>query len=138
MGIWYLSFEYFCNQTNSDCQNGSLSLMFQISSSQCTKQQCGTYGICRIMTSQQNVFSTCSCIADYRGYACTDSTFADTSKNLSQVLFLTLSNLMFLPPIAVAIYRRLYIEGLIYSFNMFFSTVCFFFFEREKENNFEI
>lgn len=122
MGLWYLSFEYFCNQTDLDCQNGSLSLMFQMSSSQCTKQQCGAFGICRIMTSQQNVFSTCSCIAGYRGFACTDSTFADTSKNLSRVLFLTLSNLMFLPPIAVAIYRRLYIEGLIYSFNMFFST----------------
>lgn len=46
-----------------ECRNTSLSLMFQISSSQCTKQQCGSYGICRIMTSQQNVFSTCSCFA---------------------------------------------------------------------------
>jgi len=53
----------FLFSSKIECNNASLSLMFQISSSQCTKQQCGTYGICRIMTSQQNVFSTCSCIA---------------------------------------------------------------------------
>lgn len=51
------------SSTINECANASLSLMFQISSSQCTKQQCGSYGVCRIMTSQQNVFSTCSCLA---------------------------------------------------------------------------
>ena len=62
----------------------------------------------------------------YRGYGCTDDSHAYTTKNLSSVLFLTLSNLMFVPAIVLAIYRRLYIEGLIYFFNMFFSTVDFF------------
>ena len=44
---------------------------------------------------------------------------------LSSVLFLTLSNLVFLLPIALAIYRGWYIESLIYFYNMFFSTVSF-------------
>lgn len=61
----------------------------------------------------------------YRGYGCTDDTNAYTSKSLSSVLFLTISNLMFLPAIILAIFRRLYIEALIYFFNMFFSTVRF-------------
>ena len=55
--------KYFIFSSIDECSNASLSLMFQISSSQCTKQQCGSYGVCRIMTSQQNVFSTCSCLA---------------------------------------------------------------------------
>jgi len=122
MALWYLTLQYNCNGSIDECRNTSLSLMFQISSSQCTKQQCGSYGICRIMTSQQNVFSTCSCFAGYRGYGCTDSTYSYVSKSLTSVLFLTLSNLMFLPAIVLAIHRRLYIEGLIYFFNMFFST----------------
>ncbi len=81
MAMWYLTLQYICNglveflkiislksfcflfSSETECANAPLSLMFQITSSQCTKQQCGTYGICRIMTSQQNVFSTCTCIA---------------------------------------------------------------------------
>ncbi|CAF5155653.1 unnamed protein product, partial [Rotaria sp. Silwood1] len=63
MALWYLTLQYACNGSINECQNASLSVMFQISSSQCTKQQCGTYGVCRILTSQQNLFSTCSCIA---------------------------------------------------------------------------
>ncbi|CAF4031485.1 unnamed protein product [Adineta steineri] len=122
MGFWYLTLQYFCNGSKNECTDAAVSLMFQISSSQCTKQQCGTYGICRIMTSQQNVFSTCTCIAGYRGYGCTDSTHAYTSKSLTSVLFLTISNCMFIPAIILAIYRRLYIEALVYFFNMFFST----------------
>ncbi|UJR30663.1 hypothetical protein I4U23_018187 [Adineta vaga] len=119
---WYLTLEYNCSGSESECANSSLSLMFQISSSQCTKQQCGIYGICRIMTSQQNIFSTCTCLAGYRGYGCTDDTHAYASKSLTNVLFLTLSNCMFIPAIVLATYRRLHIEALVYSFNMFFST----------------
>jgi len=61
----------------------------------------------------------------FRGYGCTDNRYNRLSKYLPSVLFLTLSNLMFLPAIILAVYNRLYIEGLIYFFNMFFSTVNF-------------
>ena len=43
--------------------------------------------------------------------------------SLASVIFLTTSNLVFLFPICLALYRRWYIESLIYFYNMFFSTV---------------
>ncbi|CAF4793620.1 unnamed protein product, partial [Rotaria magnacalcarata] len=46
MASWYITLKYACNGLANECANASLTLMFQISSSQCTKQQCGTYGIC--------------------------------------------------------------------------------------------
>ncbi|CAM4906823.1 unnamed protein product [Rotaria socialis] len=122
IALWYLTLEYICNGSMNDCDNASLALTFQISSSSCTREQCGTYGVCRILTSQQNIFSVCTCIAGYRGYGCTDSSYSYASKYLPSVLFLTLSNLMFIPAIIVAIYYHLYIEALVYFFNMFFST----------------
>jgi hypothetical protein len=69
----------------------------------------------------------------YRGYGCTDDTHADISKKLSNVLFLTLSNLMFIPAIVLAIYRHLYIEALVYFFNMFFSTVSLIFLNKKNK-----
>ncbi|CAF1387851.1 unnamed protein product, partial [Didymodactylos carnosus] len=122
IALWYLTIQHVCNDSEIICSNSSLSVVFQITSSQCTSQQCGKYGLCRIMTSQQNVFSTCVCIAGYRGYACTDSSKASVAKSFNAVLFLTLSNLMFIPAIILALSRRLFIEALFYFFNMFFST----------------
>ena len=55
----------------------------------------------------------------YRGYGCTDSSHSYVSRYLPSVLFLTLSNLMFIPAIGFAIHRHLYIEALVYFFNMF-------------------
>ncbi|UJR15924.1 hypothetical protein I4U23_002844 [Adineta vaga] len=122
MALWYLTLEYSCNDSTTECDNTTMVINFQILSSQCTRQKCGIYGICRIMTSQQNIFSTCTCVAGYRGYGCTDSTYSDVSRYLPSVLFLTLSNLMFIPAVIFALYNRLYIEALVYFFNMFFST----------------
>ncbi|CAF3369964.1 unnamed protein product [Rotaria sp. Silwood1] len=50
----------------------------------------------------------------FRGYGCTDSTHSYLSKYLPSVLFLTLSNLMFVPAVILATYYRLYIEALFY------------------------
>ncbi len=56
MALWYLTFE-------RNSPNTSISLTFEISSTTCTREHCGTYGTCRIMISQQNIFSVCTCVA---------------------------------------------------------------------------
>ena len=65
----------------------------------------------------------------WRGYGCTDGreAFSDTSQ-LIEVLLLTLSNLFFFPAIIVALYRRHYIEAVVYFYNMFTSAVSDFIF----------
>ena len=72
----------------------------------------------------------------YRGYGCTDDSHSNLAKYLPSVLFLTLSNLMFIPAIIIASYYRLYIEALVYFFNMFFSTVRYFLSMKKNTNEF--
>ena len=68
IGLWYLTLKYNCNRSSSkiDSMNRSISLTFEILSTKCTRDECGTYGVCQIITSQQNIFSTCSCVAGER------------------------------------------------------------------------
>lgn len=64
------------------------------------------------------------CSAGWGGWSCTDDTKAQSVgvQNLATLL-LTLSNLMFLPAIAVAIHRCYLVEASVYTYTMFFSTV---------------
>lgn len=64
------------------------------------------------------------CSAGWGGWSCTDDTKAQSvsAQNLATLL-LTLSNLMFLPAIAVAVYRYYLVEASVYTYTMFFSTV---------------
>ncbi|KAF2981732.1 hypothetical protein EK904_015114, partial [Melospiza melodia maxima] len=64
------------------------------------------------------------CFNDCGPYGhCTDDSKAQTvgTQNLATLL-LTLSNLMFLPAIAVAVYRFYLVEASVYTYTMFFST----------------
>ena len=59
-----------------------------------------------------------------RGYGCTDSSVAKSEgQQLLESLLLTMSNLAMLPAISVALYRRYYVEALVYTYTMLFSTV---------------
>lgn len=64
------------------------------------------------------------CSTGWGGWSCTDDTKAQSvgAQNLATLL-LTLSNLMFLPAIAVAVYRYYLVEASVYTYTMFFSTV---------------
>ena len=65
----------------------------------------------------------------YRGYACSDDSIAESDREqLAATLLLTLSNLLFLPAIVVATYRKYYTEAVVYFFTMFFSTVSIYLF----------
>lgn len=69
-------------------------------------------------------FTEGSLSTGWGGWSCTDDTKAQTvgTQNLATLL-LTLSNLMFLPAIAVAVYRFYLVEASVYTYTMFFSTV---------------
>ena len=63
-------------------------------------------------------------VLGYRGYGCTDDSVAKThGQQLEEALLLTMSNLLFTPAIILAIYRRFYVEALVYFYTMFMSTV---------------
>lgn len=90
------------------------------SSSQCYSkpERCGSSFRCSIQP-------LCR-MPGWSGWSCTDDTKAQSegAQNLATLL-LTLSNLMFLPAIVVAVYRYYLVEASIYIYTMFFSTVGF-------------
>lgn len=60
----------------------------------------------------------------WRGWSCTDNSTAQTvAQQRAAALLLTLSNLMFLAPIAVSLHRSFLVEASVYFYTMFFSTV---------------
>uniref|UniRef100_A0A8B9FG00 Post-glycosylphosphatidylinositol attachment to proteins 6 n=1 Tax=Amazona collaria TaxID=241587 RepID=A0A8B9FG00_9PSIT len=84
---------------------------------------CGPYGQCSLLRRHGYLYAGCSCKAGWGGWSCTDDAKAQSVsvQNLATLL-LTLSNLMFLPAIAVAIYRYYLVEASVYTYTMFFST----------------
>ena len=61
----------------------------------------------------------------WRGWSCTDNSTAQTlAQQRVAALLLTLSNLMFLAPIAVSVHRSLLVEAAVYTYTMFFSPVA--------------
>lgn len=128
MGKWFLAVwkECYALDTNKliTCPRAYVPYaIVQIASDQCANNYCGDHGTCYIINSQLNLVSGCKCKGGYQGYGCTDDSKAISSSiYLASVLFLTMSNLVFLLPISLALYRRWYIEALIYFYNMFFSA----------------
>jgi len=128
MGKWYLVIYKECYDATNDqiivCPRAYIPyVVAQLSSDQCANNYCGEHGTCYIVNSNLNLVSACKCTGGYQGYGCTDASNAISLQiHLVSVLFLTLSNLVFLLPIGLALYRRWYIEALIYFYNMFFST----------------
>uniref|UniRef100_A0ABM0MUJ1 Transmembrane protein 8B-like n=1 Tax=Saccoglossus kowalevskii TaxID=10224 RepID=A0ABM0MUJ1_SACKO len=114
-GIWYITMDlYEC----SDDKQVSL----QVNMHPCILN-CNGKGDCKEYFSGQLLFATCVCKYNYRGWACTDDTYAhDESFLLLQTLLLSLSNLFFIPAIILSAYRLLFIESLVYFYTMFFSS----------------
>lgn len=62
--------------------------------------------------------------AGWNGWGCTDNAEAFSyGFQLLSTLLLCLSNLMFVPPVAIALRSHYLLEASVYIFTMFFSTV---------------
>ncbi|XP_042637738.1 transmembrane protein 8B [Orycteropus afer afer] len=101
---------------------GVLSLELQLNASPCV-DDCGPYGQCKLLRTHNYLYAACECKAGWQGWGCTDSAGALTyGFQLLSTLLLCLSNLMFLPPVVLAVRSRCVLEAAVYTFTMFFST----------------
>ncbi|KAG7315522.1 hypothetical protein KOW79_020388 [Hemibagrus wyckioides] len=118
---WYLSLQSICNNS-AVCSNLSAVVGVSASVSACV-DDCGPYGDCRLLRTHSYMYAACVCKTGWLGWSCSDGSSAlSFSRQLAAVLLLTLSNLLFIPPIVVALYRGYHTEATVYLFTMFFST----------------
>ncbi|XP_067124173.1 transmembrane protein 8B-like isoform X3 [Centruroides vittatus] len=130
IGTWYISLFPRCyvqdddfNSTVVPCDNSNVSVFLNIKSTPCNLNECGKHGNCHIYSSGGLIYSSCHCVAGWRGWGCTDGTKAFSNADLLvSVLLLTLSNIFFLPVIVLALYRHYFTEASIYATSMLFST----------------
>ncbi|ODM99932.1 Transmembrane protein [Orchesella cincta] len=135
---WYISFTTVCfsgeNVVPCAVEEALLSLDIRTqpcvltkpttSQSESSIMPCGPYGVCQEIHKGQFFYTACRCIGGYRGWACTDDSQATPEFILlSATLLLTLSNLFFIPAIFLALKRRMFTQGLIYSVTMISSTL---------------
>ncbi|XP_039330656.1 transmembrane protein 8B isoform X4 [Saimiri boliviensis] len=104
------------------CRNATAEVRMRTFLSPCV-DDCGPYGQCKLLRTHNYLYAACECKAGWRGWGCTDSADALTyGFQLLSTLLLCLSNLMFLPPVVLAIRSRYVLEAAVYTFTMFFST----------------
>ncbi|XP_070617676.1 post-GPI attachment to proteins factor 6 isoform X2 [Erythrolamprus reginae] len=119
---WYLSLKLLCPKESQDCDQAEGQVAVLAYLTPCF-DDCGTYGQCSLMRRYGYLYSGCICKAGWAGWSCTDGTKAQSvGTQTLATLLLTLSNLSFLPAIAVALCHYHLVEASVYTFTMFFST----------------
>ncbi|XP_045849336.1 post-GPI attachment to proteins factor 6 isoform X3 [Meles meles] len=132
---WYLSLQLVCPESPEECEQASVLVETTLTLVPCLND-CGAYGQCVLLRRHSYLYAGCSCKAGegwprasghwllcWRGWSCTDNSTAQTvAQQRVAALLLTLSNLMFLAPIAVSVHRSLLVEASVYAYTMFFST----------------
>ncbi|XP_004751061.2 post-GPI attachment to proteins factor 6 isoform X2 [Mustela putorius furo] len=119
---WYLSLQLMCPESPEECEQASVLVETTLTLVPCLND-CGPYGQCVLLRRHSYLYAGCSCKAGWRGWSCTDNSTAQTvAQQRVAALLLTLSNLMFLAPIAVSVHRSLLVEASVYAYTMFFST----------------
>ncbi|XP_038676340.1 post-GPI attachment to proteins factor 6 isoform X2 [Scyliorhinus canicula] len=121
---WYLTLQILCpnNEGNQTCGKVSARVTVSTVLNPCIGD-CGIYGECRLLQTHGYLYAACVCKAGWNGWSCTDDTNAQSyGHQLLAALLLTLSNLMFIPPIVIAVHRYYLVEASVYCFTMFFST----------------
>ncbi|XP_037347763.1 transmembrane protein 8B isoform X2 [Talpa occidentalis] len=123
-GTWFLTLRSLCGVGPRfvRCRNVTAEVRLRTFLSPCV-DDCGPYGQCKLLRTHNYLYAACECKAGWRGWGCTDSADALTyGFQLLSTLLLCLSNLMFLPPVVLAIRSRYVLEAAVYTFTMFFST----------------
>uniref|UniRef100_A0A4W4EEL8 EGF-like domain-containing protein n=1 Tax=Electrophorus electricus TaxID=8005 RepID=A0A4W4EEL8_ELEEL len=121
-GTWYLSLRSLCSTEFEACSNITSEVYLRSYLTPCIND-CGTYGQCKLLRTNNYLYAACECKAGWNGWACTDNTEAYSyGFQLLSTLLLCLSNLMFVPPVAIAIRSHYLLEASVYIFTMFFST----------------
>ncbi|KAJ7335104.1 hypothetical protein JRQ81_013045 [Phrynocephalus forsythii] len=123
-GSWYLSLRSLCATDSGlgPCGNVTAEVYLRTYLSPCIND-CGPYGQCKLMRTNNYLYAACECKAGWSGWGCTDNTEAFSyGFQLLSTLLLCLSNLMFVPPVVIAVRSRYLLEAAIYIFTMFFST----------------
>uniref|UniRef100_A0A8D0LBM9 Post-GPI attachment to proteins 6 n=1 Tax=Sphenodon punctatus TaxID=8508 RepID=A0A8D0LBM9_SPHPU len=119
--LFRLTFWYLPSQ-HSECDKAKAKVTVSAYLSPCF-DDCGTYGQCSLLRRHGYLYAGCSCKAGWGGWSCTDNTKAQSvGTQTLATLLLTLSNLLFLPAIAIAVYRYYLVEASVYIYTMFFST----------------
>ncbi|XP_045640025.1 post-GPI attachment to proteins factor 6 isoform X2 [Ursus americanus] len=119
---WYLSLQLVCPEGPEECEQASVLVETTLSLVPCLND-CGPYGQCLLLRRHSYLYAGCSCKAGWRGWSCTDNSTAQTvAQQRVATVLLTLSNLMFLAPIAISVHRLLLVEASVYAYTMFFST----------------
>ncbi|XP_023567408.1 post-GPI attachment to proteins factor 6 isoform X2 [Octodon degus] len=119
---WYLSLQLMCPESPENCNQAVVRVQTTIYLVPCLKD-CGPYGQCLLLRRYGYLYAGCNCKAGWRGWSCTDNSTAQTvAQQRVATLLLTLSNLVFLAPIAVSVHRAFLMEASVYLYTMFFST----------------
>ncbi|XP_039614539.1 transmembrane protein 8B isoform X1 [Polypterus senegalus] len=123
-GTWYLSLHSLCATGHGFgvCTNVTAEVYLRSYLTPCIND-CGTYGQCKLLRTNNFLYAACECKAGWDGWGCTDNSAAYSyGFQLLSTLLLCLSNLMFVPPVAIAIRNHYLLEASVYIFTMFFST----------------
>ncbi|XP_043934977.1 transmembrane protein 8B isoform X2 [Protopterus annectens] len=123
-GTWYLSLRSLCTTEHGvdSCGNVTAEVYLRTYLTPCIND-CGTYGQCKLLRTNNYLYAACECKAGWDGWGCTDNSEAYSyGFQLLSTLLLCLSNLMFMPPVAIAIRNHYLLEASVYIFTMFFST----------------
>ncbi|XP_009328707.1 PREDICTED: transmembrane protein 8A-like [Pygoscelis adeliae] len=124
-GSWYLSLRSLCATEHGfePCTNVTAEVYLRAYLSPCIND-CGIYGQCKLLRTNNYLYAACECKAGWNGWGCTDNAEAFSyGFQLLSTLLLCLSNVMFVPPVAIAVRSHYLLEAAVYIFTMFFSTV---------------
>ncbi|XP_049618225.1 transmembrane protein 8B [Syngnathus scovelli] len=124
-GTWYLSLRSLCatqHGLEACAANITAEVYMRAYLTPCIND-CGTYGQCKLLRTNNYLYAACECKAGWEGWGCTDNSEAYSySFQLLSTLLLCLSNLMFVPPVVIAVRSHYLLEASVYIFTMFFST----------------